>query len=130
MSSPPTEARDPFVIALLRAEGAAALAAAIIVWGGEGGSWVLFPLVLLVPDVSMLGYLAGPRIGAISYNLAHNWVLALLLAVPGWWLEIGPLVLAGAVVAAHVGLDRLLGYGLKYPTAFTDTHLGRIGRGR
>ena len=89
--------------------------------------WLVLPL-LLVPDVSMLGYLGGPRLGAITYNAAHNLVLPIVLLVAGWMLAVVPLALAGAILLAHVGMDRALGYGLKLPTDFRDTHLGRIGR--
>ena len=88
--------------------------------------WLL-PL-LLVPDVSMAGYLGGPRLGAVTYNLVHNICFALLLLAIGWFAAIAPLALAGAIALAHVGMDRSLGYGLKLPTDFKDTHLGRIGR--
>jgi len=90
---------------------------------------VLIP-ALLAPDLSILGYLAGPRVGAVTYNLVHNWALpvgfALLAIVIG---ELWPL-LAATALAAHVGWGRALGYGLKLPTGFKETHLGRIGRDR
>jgi hypothetical protein len=89
--------------------------------------WLL-PL-LLAPDLSMIGYLRGSRLGAITYNLVHNLAIALALLAVGWVTAIAPLALAGAVLVAHVGMDRALGYGLKLPTDFRDTHLGRIGRG-
>ena len=76
----------------------------------------------------MLGYLRGPHPGAIAYNLAHNWFVAGVVLGLGLWCRIDPLALAGAVLIAHTGADRVLGYGLKYPTSFSDTHLGRIGR--
>ena len=95
----------------------------------NGNPFLLLPL-LLAPDLSMLGYLGGTRLGAITYNAAHNLVLALGLVGIGWWLPAAPLALAGAVLLAHVGMDRALGYGLKLPTDFRDTHLGRIGRDR
>ena len=79
-------------------------------------------------DVSMAGYLAGPRVGAVVYNLAHNQATGLLVLGAGAASGVSPLVLAGAVLVGHSGMDRLAGYGLKYPTAFGDTHLGRIGR--
>jgi len=88
--------------------------------------WLL-PL-LLAPDLSMIGYLAGPRVGAATYNLVHNLAIGLLALGIGWFAAIAPLALAGAVLVAHVGMDRSLGYGLKLPTDFRDTHLGRIGR--
>jgi hypothetical protein len=112
----------------LRIEGLAALAAGAALYLSQGGvALLLVPLLLLV-DVSMAGYLAGPRPGAFLYNLAHNWALALAVLGAGALLPSAPLVLAGAVLAGHVGMDRFAGYGLKYPTAFADTHLGRIGR--
>jgi hypothetical protein len=113
---------------ILRIESAAIAVVGVVAYLSLGGEplWLL-PL-LLAPDLSALGYLAGPRVGAATYNLVHNWAtasgLALLAIVTG---EPWPL-LAGAVVAAHVGMDRALGYGLKLPTSFQDTHLGRIGR--
>ena len=128
MNNRPAGGGDGIVTFLLRAEGAATLGAAVLVWGAAGGNWLLFPLLLLVPDLSVIGYLRGPRVGAIAYNLVHNFVVPLMLALAGWWYQIPWLFLAGSLLLAHVGLDRMLGYGLKYPTAFTDTHLGRIGR--
>ena len=93
----------------------------------NGHALWLLPL-LLAPDLSMVGYLGGPRLGAITYNAVHNLVLAALLIGIGWYAAIAPLALAGAVALAHVGMDRALGYGLKLPTDFRDTHLGRMGR--
>lgn len=94
------------------------------------GSPLLLVPALLAPDLSMLGYLAGPRVGAVTYNLVHNWALPVGLILLGLAIrEIWPLM-AATVVAAHVGFDRALGYGLKLPSGFRDTHLGRIGRDR
>jgi hypothetical protein len=112
----------------LRVEGAAALIAGAAVYLTAGG-----PLLLLVPfvlavDISMVGYLAGPRTGAMVYNVFHNQAAGLLVLGAGVVSGVVPLVLAGAVLVGHVGMDRLAGYGLKYPTAFRDTHLGRIGK--
>jgi hypothetical protein len=110
----------------LRIEGAAVLALALYVYQWGGHSWLLFALLFLLPDVSLAGYLAGPRAGAMLYNSAHSYVgpviAALVAATTG-----RPAVVA-TIWAAHIGFDRLLGFGLKYPTAFADTHLGRIGR--
>jgi hypothetical protein len=92
-------------------------------------SWWLFPLLLFVPDVSMLGYLAGPRVGAAVYNVVHHRGLALLWYVLGMLLGSPALALAGVVTFAHSSLDRVLGYGLKFSDSFQNTHLGRIGRG-
>ncbi len=114
----------------LRAEGAAAFAAALVAWGVLGGEWLWLVPLLLAVDISMVGYLAGPRLGALTYNVAHNWATALGVLLAGWALGSTILELAGVVLVAHVGADRALGYGLKYPTSFQDTHLGRIGRNR
>ena len=112
----------------LRIEGVAALVAGVALYLHEGGQVLWLVPLLLAVDVSMAGYLAGPRLGAISYNLAHNWATGLAVLGSGVALGSMPLLLAGAVLVAHVGFDRLAGYGLKYPTAFRDTHLGRLGR--
>jgi hypothetical protein len=117
----------PDVRLWLRLEGLAGLAAGVVLFGQLGGAWLLLVPALLLVDVSMAGYLRGPRAGAFTYNLAHQWATG--LAVLGGGLAAGvPLVsLAGAVLIAHVGMDRVAGYGLKLPTDFRDTHLGRIG---
>ena len=114
---------------ILRAEHVAIFLTGLVLYLAVGGIWWILPLVLLIPDVSALGYLAGPRLGALGYNIGHNLVLALAVLGLGWWLDSAWVVLAGAVLLAHVGMDRSLGYGLKLPTDFRDTHLGRIGRG-
>ncbi|HZZ62728.1 MAG TPA: DUF4260 domain-containing protein [Roseiarcus sp.] len=114
--------------AILRLEGAAAFAASAALYAHAGFSWPLSAALFLAPDLAMLGYLAGVRIGAGAYNAAHTYALALPLALFGF-LAGRPTILAVALIwIAHIGFDRALGYGLKYPTAFRDTHLGRIGR--
>ena len=120
----------PWVRRWLRAEGVAALVGGAVAWASLGGSWAWFAALLLVPDISMLGYLGGPHAGAIAYNVAHNWATAGLVLGLGLVFAMPGLALAGALLVAHVGADRALGYGLKYPTGFGDTHLGRIGRRR
>ncbi len=100
-----------------------------MVFAVGGGSWLMFALLLLAPDLSMLGYLAGPRFGAFSYNLAHTLIVPLALGAVAW-LAGNPLGQQLALIwIAHIALDRALGYGLKLPASFRDTHLGRIGRG-
>lgn len=113
---------------ILRAEAVALFVAGVLAYLQLNGPplWLL-PL-LLAPDLSMIGYLRGPRLGAITYNLVHNLATALVVFAIGWFGAIAPLALAGAILVAHVGMDRTLGYGLKLPTDFHDTHLGRIGR--
>ncbi len=112
----------------LRVEGLAALVAGAAIYLAAGGPWLLLVPFVLAVDLSMVGYLAGPRTGALVYNLAHNQATGLLVLGAGAVSGISPLVLAGAVLVGHTGMDRLAGYGLKYPTSFGDTHLGRIGR--
>ena len=116
--------------AWLRLEGVAAFAAGLGLFGASGGNWLLVvPLILLV-DVSAVGYLANPRVGAFTYNLAHSWVPGLLVLGLGSWLASPAVQLVAAILIAHVGMDRALGYGLKLPSSFKDTHLGRIGGAR
>ncbi|HET6745358.1 MAG TPA: DUF4260 domain-containing protein [Candidatus Limnocylindria bacterium] len=112
---------------LLRAEHAALFVAGIVAYLALGGNWLLAIPLLLSIDLSMVGYLAGSRVGAITYNLGHNLVAVAVVAGIGWWTGLGWVQLLGAVWLAHVGMDRALGYGLKLPTDFRDTHLGRIG---
>jgi Domain of unknown function (DUF4260) len=121
-------APGPAIRLVLRLERLSLAIAGLALFLAAGGPWWLFALLLFVPDASMIGYLSGPRIGAITYNAAHNLVSAGVALGIGWWADAGWLVLAGAVLLAHVGMDRALGYGLKLPTDFRDTHLGRIGR--
>ncbi len=117
-------------LAWLRIEGVAALVAGVALYLALGGWWILVVPLLLVPDVSMIGYLRGPALGAAVYNLVHNWAIGLLALGSGVALDLPWLSIAGAVLVAHTGMDRALGYGLKYPTAFQDTHLGRVGKRR
>lgn len=113
---------------LLRAEGLAVFAAALVAYAALGASWWLFAALILAPDLSMLGYLAGPRPGAFFYNAAHTYVGPALLGGLAYGVS-APLAGAIALIwTAHIGLDRLLGYGLKYPAGFALTHLGRVGR--
>jgi hypothetical protein len=110
----------------LRFEGLTALLAATYLYAHQGGSWVAFAVLFFAPDVSFAGYIAGPRVGAAFYNMAHSYVGPLILAATLHKAGAGPtLALAWG---AHIGFDRALGYGLKYPSAFGDTHLGRVGK--
>jgi hypothetical protein len=110
---------------LLRLEGAAALAAASVAYAGLSGRWLVFASLFLLPDLSMLGYLVGRRVGAASYNAGHSYVGPAVLAAFGTALGLHVLVCVACIWVAHIGFDRLLGYGLKYDESFGDTHLGR-----
>ena len=85
-------------------------------------------VLLLVPDLSAAGYLRGPRVGAIVYNVVHDMFTGAAIAGAGLALGSVPVMAVGAILVAHSGMDRAAGYGLKLPTSFQDTHLGRIGR--
>ncbi len=124
------EIAPPAIRTWLRAEGFAAFAAGIAVYATTGAWWLLLLPLLLLPDISMIGYLRGPRVGAITYNAVHTWATALPVLGLGLWSGIAWLTTIGAVLVAHVGMDRAMGYGLKLPTSFHDTHLGRIGKER
>ena len=112
--------------AMLRVEGATMLAGSVLLYWTGGGSWWLFALLLLAPDLSMLGYLAGPRVGAVAYNVFHSYPLPAALGLVGLFVGVPLAVSVALVWFAHIGMDRLMGYGLKYPTNFKDTHLQRI----
>jgi hypothetical protein len=108
---------------ILHIEGAAVFVAALIAYQRNNGSWLMFALLFLVPDVSMIGYAVNTRVGAITYNAIHTYIGP--LALGGYSIFIGkhlPLLLA-LVWIAHIGFDRGLGFGLKYPSRFKDTHL-------
>ncbi|MEW6123345.1 MAG: DUF4260 domain-containing protein [Pseudomonadota bacterium] len=120
---------------VLRAEAALLLVVLLVAYGRletqfGGPSWWVFAALLLVPDLSMLGYLAGPRLGAAAYNAAHTALGPILVGAFGLWAELPFVTGLGLIWGAHVCLDRALGYGLKYETAFGDTHLGRLGAGK
>jgi hypothetical protein len=108
---------------LLHLEGAAVFTLSLLAFHWSHGSWLLFLLLFLVPDLSMIGYAFNVRLGAIFYNAVHTYVGPLVLAAyafgsghqTSWELSL--------IWAAHIGLDRMLGFGLKYPTHFKDTHL-------
>ncbi|MCI0349886.1 MAG: DUF4260 domain-containing protein [Acidobacteriales bacterium] len=112
--------------ALLRLEGATFFFGAIALFASQGGSGLMFVLLLFAPDLAMIGYLANPRVGSYTYNAVHTYALPAILAalaLVGQW----PLGVHFALIwFAHIGMDRMMGYGLKYPTAFKDTHLQRI----
>ena len=113
--------------AFLRLEGLVVLGAALALYvDGDYALWAL-PVFFLAPDLSFLAYLAGPRTGAVAYNLAHTYVFAVAIAAGCLVTGAAGLPVQIALIwGAHIGIDRVLGYGLKYPTAFRDTHLGRV----
>ncbi|MBA2694130.1 MAG: DUF4260 domain-containing protein [Rubrobacter sp.] len=112
--------------ATLRVEGGALFLASVALYGANGGGWLLFVVLLLAPDLSMLGYLAGVRTGAAVYNVFHAYPLPAALALYGVFTSGGVALSLALIWLAHIGVDRMVGYGLKYPTDFKDTHLNRV----
>ena len=111
---------------LLRIEELALLIAAVALYAHFHFSWRLFAVLFLAPDLFMLGYLANPRVGSALYNLGHFLFVPLVLFFVAYATN-RPLMLAIAIIwASHIAFDRLLGYGLKYPAHFKDTHLQHI----
>lgn len=124
-----TDARtrpDRSVKLWLHAEGGAAFVAGTLLYFQAGGDALLFLPALLLPDVGLLGYLRSARFGAFTYDLIHNWAIGLAVLGGGIALSSTPLSLAGAILVAHVGMDRAVGYGLKYAAGAKITHLQRV----
>ena len=112
--------------ALLRTEGVALLVLSVLLYRVNGESWLLFGVLLLAPDLSMLGYLAGPKVGAAIYNAFHTYAMPAVVGALGM-IFASPLMVAVALIwFAHIGMDRTVGYGLKYPSSFKDSHLERV----
>jgi hypothetical protein len=113
---------------LLRSEGLALFLASCALYDIWGGRWWLFVVLFLAPDASFAAYLVGPRPGAAVYNAVHTTLVPIVLMGLGAALAIPLLISIAIIWLAHIGLDRALGYGLKYESGFGFTHLGRIGR--
>ena len=120
---------DGGVKTLLRIEGLLLLVAAVALYARIGSGWGLFALLLLAPDLSFVGYLLGPRIGALAYNTMHSTVGPLSLAAVSFVFDQHFAQALALIWLAHIGFDRALGYGLKQARGFGFTHLGPIGRG-
>ncbi|MFC2186145.1 DUF4260 domain-containing protein [Peijinzhouia sedimentorum] len=91
-------------------------------------AWWVFPVCILLPDLSMIGYLVNPKIGAWSYNLFHHKLLAIVILVLGYWIDNPLIILSGIILFGHSSMDRFFGYGLKFEDNFKHTHLGWIGK--
>lgn len=111
---------------ILQLEGLAVFIWALAAYYSLAGSWWLFGLLILAPDLAMVGYLANKEIGAMCYNLIHWYVLPGSLLGLGLWLGSDLPVHIALIWLAHIGIDRAIGYGLKYPSDFKDTHLQRV----
>ena len=115
---------------LLRVEALCVLAFSVLAYAKFGSGWAVFALFFFAPDLSFFAYRAGPKVGAVTYNIAHSLIGAIVLLAAGVLLSAPVAITAGIIWAAHIGFDRALGYGLKYSAGFEFTHLGRIGRAR
>jgi hypothetical protein len=111
---------------ILHLEGAVVLVLACVVYQRLHGSWVWFGLLILTPDVSMVGYLVNSVVGAVCYNIGHTYVGPLILLAVFWGLGNSIGYLFCLIWIAHIGMDRMLGYGLKYPSGFGENHLRRV----
>jgi hypothetical protein len=111
---------------LLHLEGACVLVLTVVLYHAGHFRWWVFAVLLLAPDLAMLGYLANVKIGAALYNLAHTEAGPVLLLVASVVAPLPALEPYALIWLAHLGMDRMLGYGLKYPTQFKDTHLQRV----
>lgn len=113
---------------ILRFEYAALLLLGLFVFSNTGFSWWWFGLLFFLPDLSMLGYVINSKFGAVFYNFFHHFATAVLMFLAGKLLTVQWMEIAGIILFSHAAFDRLLGYGLKYPDSFSNTHLGKIGK--
>ncbi len=111
---------------LIHLEGFAVFMSMIVLYAHYGGSWWIFFLFLLSPDISAFAYLVDEKVGAIIYNLFHTYAFSVPALLIGFLLNHHIIMIIGIIWVAHIGIDRLFGYGLKNPTAFKDTHLQKI----
>lgn len=114
----------------LKLEYAAFLALGILAFAHTEYSWWWFAGLFLAPDISMLGYTINNKVGAFCYNLFHHFGVAVAVYLIGTALSLPYLQMAGAILFSHSAFDRILGYGLKYPDSFQNTHLGKIGKNK
>lgn len=118
----------PPVVGWLRLEGLAVIALSAALYARSGANWWLFAGLWLAPDLSMAGYWAGPRWGARCYNIVHSYLLPCALALAALAFPRTALLPLALIWSNHIGVDRMLGYGLKYPSGFGATHLQRLGK--
>lgn len=100
----------------------------LLLFNQQTFAWWWFPVLILVPDIGMLGYAFGDKIGAYAYNFFHHKGVAILIFAVGWWLANDYVLLSGIILFGHASMDRIFDYGLKYEKGFKFTHLGEIGK--
>ncbi len=111
---------------LTRLEGLAILTASLYFYTIVNGNWILFIILLLAPDLSMIGYLKNKQIGALSYNIIHNFFSAFVVITIGFFANQTLIQQFGIILLAHVGMDRVFGFGLKYKEDFKSTHIQKL----
>lgn len=109
---------------LLKLEEAAMFGLSIYLFTLTSFSWWWYPALLLLPDIGMIGYVINTRVGALTYNVLHHKGLAVVILLAGWYFAADALALSGIILFGHASMDRLFGYGLKYPDHFQHTSLG------
>jgi hypothetical protein len=113
---------------ILKLEELAEFILGIFIFSRLDFAWWYFPLLLLTPDIGMLGYLVNSKIGAWCYNLLHHKALGIMLLVFGFVQHNQVIMLVGTILFSHAAFDRTMGYGLKYEDSFSNTHLGKVGK--
>lgn len=113
----------PLPVLMLRGEAVVVLAAALLLYSQLDRSWWLFAWLALLPDLGLLGYLAGARAGALTYNVFHTYLGPATLAVGAYFADSRTAMAVALIWIAHIAVDRLLGFGLRYPSGFQNTHL-------
>jgi Domain of unknown function (DUF4260) len=113
---------------LIRLEEAAMFGLTIYLFSLLSIDWWWYPVLILAPDLSAIGYLVNTKLGAFTYNLVHHKAVAIIVYVAGLSMGNEVVQLAGLILFGHSSMDRLFGYGLKYPDSFKHTHLGMIGK--
>ncbi|MET3025132.1 DUF4260 domain-containing protein [Flavobacterium sp. UW10123] len=113
---------------VLKLEEAALFFLGIFLFNRLNYEWWWFLVLILAPDLSMIGYVFGNKIGALAYNIFHHKGIALLIYAIGCYLSIEIIQLTGIILFSHSAMDRVFGYGLKYEKGFKYTHLGEIGK--
>jgi hypothetical protein len=121
--------RHPRLVSLLlQLEGGAVLLAALVAYWQLGGNWWIFLLLCLAPDLSWFGFVAGQKTGATVYNTVHTYLTPTVIGLIAWFAGAHGILPYLVIWVAHIGADRALGYGLKYPDLVEQTHLGPIGK--
>ncbi|MDO8269447.1 MAG: DUF4260 domain-containing protein [Candidatus Levybacteria bacterium] len=111
---------------ITKLEGLAVLIASLFFYTLVEGNWIVFLLLILLPDISMIGYFKNKKIGSITYNIVHNFFTAFLIITFGFVMNQILIQQLGIIMLAHVGMDRVFGYGLKYPDSFKKTHIQKL----